>query len=149
MNLLIKFCIISYLLVITAATEKLSSAGPNVYTTPLTKWTVTITNQLSPGQILFLRCKSRDDDLGAQTLHVDQSFSWKFKVNLLSTTLFWCNLRTSSNKHVSMEVFWPEKHEWLGYRCNYQYCYWDVRDDGIYLDNLPKNVDEFVRGWEK
>ena len=148
MNLLINFCIISYFLVITTAIEKPSFADSKVYTAPLTKWKVTITNQLSRGQTLLVHCKSKDNDLGDHTLQVGQNFSWKFKVNFFSTTLFWCNLRTSSNKHVSIEVFWPEKHDWLGYRCAYTTCNWDARDNGIYLENLIKNVDEFVRTWE-
>lgn len=129
--------------------EKPSFVGSKISTQPLTKWKVTVANQLSSGHTLLVHCKSKDDDLGDHMLQVGQSFSWKFKVNFLANTLFWCNLRTSSNKHVSMEVFWPESHDWLGYRCNYETCNWDARDNGIYLENLPKNVDEFVRNWEK
>ena len=150
MNLLINFCIISYLLVITIAIamEKPSFENSKEYTAPLTKWKVTLTNQLSRGQTSLIHCKSKDDDLGDQMLQVGQSFSWKFKVNLLSTTLFWRNLRTSLKKHVSMEVFWPEKHDWLDYRCTYETCNWDARDNSIYLENRIKNVDVFVRTWE-
>lgn len=148
MNLLINYCIISYLLVMMTMMGKPSSASSKVYTAPLTRWKVTISNQLSPGQTLSLHCKSKDDDLGDHTLQVGQSYSWKFRVNFFSTTLFWCTLKTSSNKHVTMEVFWPEKHDWLGYRCAYESCYWIAQDDGIYLVNLPKDLNEFVRKWE-
>lgn len=147
MNLLINFCIISYLLVITAATEKPSFASSKGYAA-FSEWKVTVINQLSPGKTLFLRCKSKDDDLGDQILQVGQSFSWEFKVNFFATTLFWCKMRTSSNKHVAMEVFWPERQDWLGYRCDYGLCNWNAKDNGIYLENINEKSMEFVRNWE-
>ncbi|MDV3193891.1 MAG: self-incompatibility S1 family protein [Sweet potato little leaf phytoplasma] len=126
---------------------KPSSAGSKIMK-PLTSWKVVIYNELSPGFSLSVHCKSKNDDLGDHLLPVGQNFSWKFKEDLFSTTRFWCTLRTSSNKQVTMDVFWPEKHDWLSSRCGHGFCIWVAQDDGIYLLNIPKNSLEFVRKWE-
>ena len=147
MNLLTASFVLSCLLMIMAIMAKPSFAISKGYA-PFSEWKVTVINQLSPGQTLFLRCKSKDDDLGDHILQVGQSFSWEFRVNFFATTLFWCNMRTTSNKHVAMEVFWPESQDWLGYRCDYGLCNWSAKDNGIYLENIPKKSMEFVRSWE-
>ena len=155
MHFLSHCCIFSCLLVIIAMMATPSFAtpaftSPKQHTSALTEWNVTIMNDLGSSHTMLVHCKSKDDDLGDHKLNVGQSFSWKFRVNLLANTLFWCNLSTSSNKHVSMEVFWPEnKNDWLGAKCNYQLCVWVAQEDGIYLEDLPHKVNLFVRGWNK
>ena len=152
MHLFSHCCIFSCLLAMMAMPSFATPAfpRPKQHTAALTEWNVTIMNDLSSRHTLLVHCKSKDDDLGNHTLEVDRSYSWKFRVNLLANTLFWCNLSTSSNKHVSMEVFWPEsKKDWLGARCNYQLCVWLAREDGIYLEDLPHRIIEFIRPWDK
>lgn len=117
------------------------------FAAPLERWTVQIFNDMQSHQTLILRCKSKDDDLGQQNLKFGEQFSWKFRVNLWQTTLYWCSLH-NQHSHVSFEAFWPESDDWLSYRCDGQTCIWSVRDDGIYLKNVPQNKFELQTKWE-
>lgn len=143
MNHLVNYHFILYLLIMVMwQAQKLWSHSVDG------RWMVY--NVLSSRKTLLVHCKSKDDDLGDQLLREGGKFSCEFRENFFSTTLFWCNLRTSTNKHVTIEVFWLEKrHDWLAYRCGYEHtCIWMTQDDGIYLVNLLMNSKEFVRNWE-
>ncbi|WZY80396.1 hypothetical protein YC2023_026780 [Brassica napus] len=61
--------------------------------------TVKITNKLGGGLKLTLHCKSKDDDLGVQTLAPDSSWSFKFKPAFFGTTLFFCNFDWGGESH--------------------------------------------------
>lgn len=147
MNIVMNYGLISCVVVIIAMMNQSCWAGSKTMP-PLSSWKVVIFHQLSPGQTLSVHCKSKNDDLGDHFLRVGEDFSWKFKENLFSTTRFWCTLTSSSKKQVTMDVFWPERHNWLAYRCNYETCIWVAQDDGIYLVNVPMNLREFVRKWD-
>lgn len=126
----------------------LGSTMNSKYQRPLSEWTIGIVNQLSSNQILFAHCKSKDDNLGDHYVEVGQTYKWQFKENMTSTTLFWCTLRTPANLHATFEVFWRERGEWLGSRCNFRACIWYARDDGIYLLNIPQGSYELIHTWE-
>lgn len=148
MDHLATYCFIPYFIVTIAMMGRPCWASSKVMW-PLTHWPVEIYNKLGSGQTLSLHCKSEEDDLGNQLLQGGQKFSWRLKENFFSTTLFWCNFRTSTDKHVAMEVFWREtKGNWLAYHCNYENCIWFAQDDGVYLVNTPKNSTDLVRRWE-
>ena len=116
---------------------------------PLSEWTVGIVNELGQNQVLFVHCKSKDDDLGDHNITSGQTYKWQFKENMTSTTLFWCTLRTPTNQHASFEVFWREKSEWLASHCNFQSCLWYARDNGIYLLNIPQSTFDLIHNWEQ
>lgn len=152
------YCLLNYLMIpslvliltiagsITPQCSALSMGSK--YPRSFSEWTIGIVNQLGSNQKLFAHCKSKDDDLGDHTVEVGQTYQWHFKENALSTTLFWCTLRTPTNLHLSFEVFWREKGEWLGSRCNFRACLWYARDDGIYLLNIPQSSYELIHKWE-
>ncbi|KAL0542714.1 hypothetical protein IC582_017788 [Cucumis melo] len=149
MNVLfIKYCCLVPYVVVVIAMMGESCLGGSKTMPPFSSWKVVVFNQLSPGQSLTVHCKSKDNDLGEHSLRVSEKFSWKFKENLFSTTRFWCGLTSSSKKTVTMDVFWPERHDWLAYRCNYATCIWVAQDDGIYIVNVSTNLREFVRKWD-
>jgi hypothetical protein len=57
-----------------------------------------IVNDMSGGQkVLFIHCKSRDDDLGMHNLVVGGKFSLSFRPNFWGTTLYWCYMRADNN----------------------------------------------------
>ena len=147
MNFFNNYCLISCLLVIMSMTGNPVSAGSRTMP-PFSRWKVVIFNQLNPGQTLLVHCKSKDDDLGDHLLKVDEQYLWEFKENIISTTRFWCTFTTSSNKRIVMDVFWPETHHWLAYRCNNYSCVWVAQDDGMYLTNIPESKRELVRKWD-
>ncbi|KAH1106082.1 hypothetical protein J1N35_009850 [Gossypium stocksii] len=70
-----------------------------------TTWHVHTVNDLSDDKILFVHCKSKDDDLGIHNLTVGVEFSWKFKLQIFGGTLFWCYM-AYDNFHAAFNVFW-------------------------------------------
>lgn len=114
---------------------------------PFEQWTVQVVNNMKSGQPLFLHCKSKDDDLGVHKLRAGQQFSWKFRENIVQSTLFWCYMR-SNHGHIAGEVFWTNSiYAWLSYRCGNQTCVWSVRDDGLYLKDAIQNKFQAMRLW--
>lgn len=102
-------------------------------TTCMSKTHINITNRLPTNNpLLVLHCKSGDDDLGLQTLHVNQSYSWAFNVNFWDTTLFWCNF-WYKEKHAGIVVY--SRHV----RCDgTDTCYYEARTDGFYLSRTQE-----------
>lgn len=105
--------------------------------------TVDIMNGLPPNSPpLLVHCKSKDDDLGNQTLTRWKTFFWRFKPAVFGTTLFWCNLWWGS-KQVKFEVYNENLGEGqclVGHKeahdPNYKdinMCHWQARADGIYF----------------
>ncbi|CAN6805814.1 unnamed protein product [Brassica oleracea] len=65
------------------------------------KTTVQISNRLSGGLTLILHCKSKNNDLGVQTLAPDSSWSFHFRPNILeqySFSVVLCGLK----KHIRL-----------------------------------------------
>lgn len=117
------------------------------FASPLEHWSVQVFNDMQSHQTLSLHCKSKDDDLGQQNLRIGEQFSWRFRVNLWQTTLYWCYMH-NQHSHVALEVFWPESHMFLSRRCKDNGCIWYARDDGIYLKNVPENKFELQAKWQ-
>ncbi|RDX82151.1 S-protein-like 2, partial [Mucuna pruriens] len=63
----------------------------------LEKTHVYIKNSL--GVDLLIHCKSRDNDLGVQLLHPNDTFGFGFRVNLFGTTLFYCSFQWGNDFH--------------------------------------------------
>lgn len=113
------------------------------------KWQIHVLNELSNDQMLFVHCKSRDDNLGQHNVSVGNEFNWSFRVNFWNTTLFWCFLRKPNAQSVSFEAFWIEKTSiWLFYRCYDSNCIWTAKDDGVYLRDNPARRDVLVHKWK-
>ncbi|GFP91823.1 hypothetical protein PHJA_001326300 [Phtheirospermum japonicum] len=89
---------------------------------------VHVANKLSPNSELLLHCSSKDDDLGIQTLRVNQEFGWSFCDNVFETTTFHCDLRTGQ-KQKRISAYKSIERE----SCRHNICYWEARDDGIYF----------------
>lgn len=110
----------------------------------LPKYHVHIVNNLSDN-ILYVHCKSKDDDLGSHALPVNSEFQFSFRINLLGTTLFWCNFNWGNGRGGSYKVFWYGTG--LTRKCNYKNCIWSARDDALYLLNLFENKAEKYYDW--
>lgn len=115
---------------------------------PLDTWHLHVVNGLSHNKMMFLRCQSKDNDLGKHNLKAGAEFSWKFKTHFFEKTLFWCYVRPlDAQKHAHFDVFWCSDD--LYYRCNYKNCTWIAKDDGIYIKNIPEKYDELMHKWEQ
>ncbi|XVF81123.1 hypothetical protein PTKIN_Ptkin15bG0131100 [Pterospermum kingtungense] len=109
-------------------------------------WHVHAVNGMTHKRILFLHCKSADDDLGIRNLTVGGEFSWKFKPRVFGKTLFWCYMAADKLGHATFDVYWIDDN--FFYMCNWKHCIWTAKDDGIYLKNVPENRDELRHKWE-
>ncbi|KAI3986366.1 hypothetical protein MKX01_002211 [Papaver californicum] len=92
---------------------------------------VNVSNHIKPN--LTIHCKSKDDDLGEHTLAYAEYFSWKFKVNIIFTTLFWCNMwwidSNGKQVHGGYDIYRYTRDWW---KC-YNYCEYPVRDIGLLI----------------
>ncbi|KAM6544725.1 hypothetical protein CsatB_025461 [Cannabis sativa] len=67
---------------------------------------------------LTLHCKSKNDDIGAQLLHYNDSFQFSFTPNVWGTTLFFCSFQWKDELHW-FDIFKMKKrkilylNEWL------------------------------------
>ncbi|KAK9138522.1 hypothetical protein Sjap_009116 [Stephania japonica] len=120
-------------------------SSPFVINAPFDEITVHIRNQISPESVLYLHCRSKDDDLGVHYIYFDQEFHWHFRVNLWGTTLFWCNLSSPAPsgqpKNGSLVVFDAE-HPICSEDCIYR-----VEFPGVCLVNQEKQTCEEIIKW--
>ncbi|KAF8394205.1 hypothetical protein HHK36_020412 [Tetracentron sinense] len=103
-----------------------------------------IVNDTGTGTPLTIHCKSEDDDLGEQLLPPVGHFTWKFNLNLLGNTLFYCNFQFD-NMQGHYNIFEATRD---GHRC-YLKCLWLVRQDGLYFSNGDKKTLELQYVWPK
>ncbi|KAI3913555.1 hypothetical protein MKX01_022136 [Papaver californicum] len=100
---------------------------------------VNVSNLIQPN--LTIHCKSKDDDLGEHTLAYAEYFSWKFKVNIIFTTLFWCNMwwidSNGKQVHGGYDIYRYTRDWW---KC-YNYCEYPVRQEGIFQLDSDKTYN--------
>ncbi|KAH1163038.1 hypothetical protein AAZX31_01G129400 [Glycine max] len=102
------------------------------------KQTVRVYNGMNDGILVYLHCRSKDNDLGQHVLAFGEFQKWSFNDNLFGTTLFWCTMN-ASNVHASFEVYRAKTEE---NKCDTQ-CNRILKKDGGYFFN------QFVGHWEK
>ncbi|XP_052180221.1 S-protein homolog 4-like [Diospyros lotus] len=79
-----------------------------------------------------VRCQSKDDDLGLQTLQPRQDLTWRFVPNVfIDNTLFYCHFYWGSK-----DKFFDVYNHDMGSHCSILHskdksCYWSVRSDGF------------------
>ncbi|KAI3847686.1 hypothetical protein MKX03_019496 [Papaver bracteatum] len=70
-----------------------SECASNKHSNPIfEKVSVSVSNDIYDGISLNIHCKSKDDDLGEHELAHGENFQWKFRINILDSTLYWCNM---------------------------------------------------------
>ncbi|RDX65426.1 S-protein-like 2, partial [Mucuna pruriens] len=106
------------------------------------KKTVRVQNDLKDGIILYLHCKSKDDDLGQHDLGTGQYQEWSFRDNFADTTLFWCSMFAYDTK-MSFEIYNAKIDE---SKCDKQ-CYRSIRPDGGYFYDQLHNLWEKRYSW--
>ncbi|XP_021907280.1 S-protein homolog 6-like [Carica papaya] len=93
---------------------------------------VKIVNQLGDNRPLTVHCKSGDDDLGFHILAAGKEYEFGFQINMMGTTLFWCNFWDDRKHHAVFDVF-DAKATFTVEQCGNNWCTWEPRDDGFYL----------------
>ena len=86
---------------------------------------VRVTNTLDGRLDLTLHCKSKDDDLGAQLLHYNQTFEFSFNPSWFANTLFYCTFRWQGACHW-FDIYKKDRD---GNRCKDE-CNWKATQAG-------------------
>ncbi|CAL0314680.1 unnamed protein product [Lupinus luteus] len=76
---------------------------------------VYIMNGLSPGTLLTVHCKSKDDDLGVQLLKHLEEFTFSFNYNIFALqgyTLFFCGFTWNGKLHWFEVYNWKRDHHY-------------------------------------
>lgn len=116
-----------------------------LFTNPTRAVLVEIINALPDNtNPLKLRCQSADNDLGYHTLLVNQNFSWSFHDAILGDTLYFCHFYWGE-KERSMVVY--DKVKMGRYCLNHKTdnCFWQVRADGFYFNNVLNDPNSWQR----
>ncbi|CAI0427466.1 unnamed protein product [Linum tenue] len=92
-----------------------------VMTRPAIQDNFSVTNMLRD-KILMVHCRSKDDDLDAHAVAVDDSIGWSFGPSFSGETLFWCRLAVEDKRLTFTAYNESERNIRL----------WYVRDDGVY-----------------
>ncbi|KAJ4822124.1 hypothetical protein Tsubulata_017251 [Turnera subulata] len=132
----------SYIIILVLLTLALCNSG--VVAGP--KYHVQVFSGLSNNNNLEIHCRSKDDDLGRHELPWSAEFTWSFRMDILGTTVFWCDMNWA-NGHGSFNVFWNDGG--FLHKCNYKNCIWVAQDDGLYLDDIPASKYDLMYTWEK
>ncbi|OVA02222.1 Plant self-incompatibility S1 [Macleaya cordata] len=108
------------------------------------RYHVYVINDLGKNIILYVHCKSKDDDLGKHWLKFGADFNWSFKINHFYTTLFYCDLSWGKTKgHFDIFVAGRDWGE-----CGHEnICYWRAKKDGLYRYNAKGEFDERMFKW--
>ncbi|KAJ4728388.1 Plant self-incompatibility S1 [Melia azedarach] len=133
---------IGYLLLLVLA---LSLCQLPIANSLFNKFSVHIINGLN-NQTIDVHCKSRDDDLGLHHLPVHGEFMWKFRVNIKSSTLYFCKWKWVKG-HKTFDVFTTDE-QFLGKYCGYDYCRWQGREDGLYGYSEKRRQYVFAYKWD-
>lgn len=126
------------------------SASSNSYATKdhlfpeFIKWHVYVVNSLSYNQNLLAHCKSSEDDLGVNNLSPGSNITWSFRTDFFHSTMFSCYV-TKDGASLSFKAFWYDAR--LFDKCDWKNCIWVAKDDGVYLKNLSRRLDELVYNW--
>ncbi|KAL0456853.1 UNVERIFIED_CONTAM: S-protein5 [Sesamum latifolium] len=97
---------------------------------------VKILNEINNPINLFVKvhCASKDDELGTHLLYYYQTFSWRFRANMLGTTRYFCHFWWNGKQN-AFDVFFSNWSSICDNR-NGNLCEWVVRGDGFYFTNV-------------
>ncbi|EOA34381.1 hypothetical protein CARUB_v10021906mg [Capsella rubella] len=88
---------------------------------------VDIINDIGPNVQLGLHCKSKDKDLGSQSLAPQQHWGFREAINIWETTLFYCHFEWG-NQSKWFDIIYIKRDQWV---CeHHDQCVWSIRPDG-------------------
>lgn len=107
-------------------------------------------NNLPP---LEIHCESKDDDLGSRSPGINEDYYWRFCVAITNRTLFFCRFRWGS-KYIVFDAYNDALYclKDLTVPNLINYCKWEVRSDGFYLEQYNVVSDTYymtyIHGWQ-
>lgn len=102
-----------------------------------------VMNRLGSGKSMTLHCQSKDNDLGQQIVEDGGEFGWDFAVNVIGTTLFFCDLGWESVGEFHFDAF-SFGRDFV--RCESE-CLWIVAEEGVYGLNGQTGFWEYAYPW--
>ncbi|WCJ39500.1 hypothetical protein M5689_020485 [Euphorbia peplus] len=115
---------------------------------------VKVLNEYLSPSILYVHCKSRDDDMGKHWVPRDHDFNWKFTPSMWGNTLFSCFTSPNNDVHAKFVAF--RDRESLTDRCDHVVepgvivCTWVAKLDGMNFReavNITTSIDTLEYGW--
>lgn len=103
-----------------------------------------VTNRLGGGESINLHCQSKDNDLGEHRVEDGGELGWDFFVNVVGTTLFYCDVSWESFGGFHFDAYSFER-DWGG-RCESR-CQWLISKEGMYGLNDQTGFWEFLYPW--
>ncbi|XP_077250920.1 self-incompatibility protein S1-like [Tasmannia lanceolata] len=104
---------------------------------------VSITNHLGDGKNMTIHCQSKDNDLGEQTVADGAEFGWDFSINVVGTTLFYCDMGLESVNEFHFDAYSFQRDS---VRCE-SACLWLISEEGVYGGNNQTGFWEFMYFW--
>ncbi|KAH7521868.1 S-protein homolog 6 [Ziziphus jujuba] len=127
-----------------AIKQKEDDDNLNKFVLSPTKTIVRIFNKLGNGQDLTIHCKSKDDDLGVVTIGDNGVFYWKFRVNILGSTLFFCGLNWTDGYGV-YDIYKAKRDmDRCPTRCN-----WEAHTDCLHGLRQGDYLWDFIYNWTR
>ncbi|GLU05207.1 hypothetical protein SLE2022_223190 [Rubroshorea leprosula] len=99
-------------------------------------------NRLGNGRNLTLHYQSKDNDLGQQNVADESEFGWDFYVNVVGTTLFYCDMGWQ-NVEYHFDAYSFDR-DFARFQSN---CSWLVAAEGMYNLNGQTGFCEFNYYW--
>lgn len=109
----------------------------------LEKVRTSVMNRLGSGKSINLHCQSKDNDLGEHTVADGGEFGWEFSVNVIGTTLFYCDVSWENFGGFHFDAYSFER-DWG--RCESR-CLWLISKEGMYGWNQNTGFWEFMYSW--
>jgi len=108
---------------------------------------MSITNNLEGKEDLNIHCQSKDNDLGLHLLHINQTFNWSFRTNLLGGTLFFCSFQWGNGSLLHFDVYQQSRDIKFG-----RICHWYIHKDGpcryeVKPDRPPSEANRKCYKW--
>lgn len=104
-----------------------------------------VKNRLGNGKNITLHCQSKDDDLGPQNVTDGSDFGWDFSVNVVRTTLFYCDMDWENVKKYQYHFdAYDFSRDFV--RCQNQ-CSWLASAEGMYGLNGGTGFWEYMYQW--
>ncbi|CAL1358820.1 unnamed protein product [Linum trigynum] len=93
---------------------------------------IEVINKLS-SKVLIVHCQSKDDDMGAHGISINESISWQFELDSFRATLFWCNL-VVEDKRLSFDAYDEDRHR------NFYISVWDISGEGLFWRYVSSGI---------
>ncbi|KAM7279207.1 hypothetical protein ACFE04_006341 [Oxalis oulophora] len=101
---------------------------------------VRIINKLGNNRPMMIRCQSKDDDLGLITVPDGYQIEWKFSIDFLGRTLFFCDVKWDNS--LGWHHFDAYSYQTDSDRCP-EHCIWVISKDGLLF-----NFNQEYQSWE-